>query len=89
MYQTTDGGYIIAGYTSYVRVGNTDVYLLTTDAKGNEKWRKTYDRAVWGGTCFSIQQTGDGGYIIVGMTWSDDSNCGIHLIKTDENGDLE
>ena len=88
--QTTDGGYIIAGWTASYGAGGYDVYLIKTDAQGDTLWTRTY-----GGTdydySYSVQQTTDGGYIIAGFTGSyganPDSTSDIWLIKTDSLGD--
>ena len=83
--QTTDGGYIIAGYTIF---GATpDVYLIKTNESGDTLWTKTY-----GGTLIdygnSVQQTSDGGYIISGAAESFGAgNYDAYLIKTNESDD--
>jgi hypothetical protein len=62
--QTTDGGYIVAGWIG-VGIDNEDAYFLKTDSSGNIEW----DNRFGGAACeqfFSVQQTKDGGYIATG-----------------------
>lgn len=67
--QTMDGGYIVTGSTHSFRTGESNIWIIKTDAEGNEKWNK-----IIGGTEAdrgnSIQLTSDGGYVIVGYTKS-------------------
>ncbi len=79
--QTTDGGYIISGYSyssangdvSGTNHGGYDYWIVKLDALGNIVWNK-----LLGGSnddyVSSIQQTTDGGYIISG--YSDSSANG-------------
>jgi len=67
--QTSDGGYIVAGYTNSYTYGNNDIAIYKLNSSGNKVWFKHY-----GGTeddgAKSIQQTSDGGYIVAGYTES-------------------
>lgn len=85
--QTSDGGYIITGYTYSFGTGAPvvdDVYLVKTDASGDTIWTRTY-----GGGNYdeghSVQQTTDGGYIIAGSTGG--VNKDVSLVKTNAQGD--
>lgn len=80
--QTSDGGYIITGYTSSYGNGY-QVYLVKTNAIGDTIWTKAHGTAnyEWG---FCVDQTNDGGYIIVGDEWS---SYKAYLVKTDSLGD--
>lgn len=86
--QTSDGGYIVTGYTQSFGAGGTDVYLIKTNSNGDTIWTRTF-----GGSDNdqgrSVQQTSDGGYIVVGWRWvSSSQDEDVYLIKTDANGNF-
>ena len=84
--QTTDGGYAIAGYTSGIGGFNQDVYLVKTSASGDTVWTRRYGGAEdEAGLC--VDQTVDGGYVIVGSHISGSDGQNVYLLKTDASGD--
>ncbi len=79
---TTDGGYIITGYTNSFGAGDNDVYLIKTDSIGDTLWTKTFGSVNYD-IGYSVRQTSDGGFILVG-TYNLVYFC---LIKTNSIGD--
>jgi hypothetical protein len=83
--QTSDGGYIVAGYTGSFGNG-TQVYLIKANASGDTLWTRHYWRGSGSECGRSVQQTLDGGYIIGG--WIDYyGTYQAYLIKTNASGD--
>jgi hypothetical protein len=83
---TSDGGFVLAGYTENISTGLADAWLIKTDSEGNEIWKKTFGRE-GDDRIHSVQQTADGGYIFAGYTdsfgWGDKD---FWVVKTDETG---
>ena len=40
--QTSEGGYIVAGFTNSSGQGSYDALVIKTDSNGNLQWNKTY-----------------------------------------------
>jgi hypothetical protein len=84
--QTSDNGYIVAGYTDSFGAGNADIWLLKLDSSGIVQWQKTYG-GIADDYAFSVQQTSDNGYIVAGSTYSFGAgNDDIWLLKLDSSG---
>jgi hypothetical protein len=85
--ETTDGGIVIAGWTSSFGVAHYDLYLIKTDSEGDTVWTRTYggasvDCGYW------VDETVDGGIIIAGYTGSVGAGMNdVYLVKTDSGGD--
>jgi len=99
--QTSDGGFIVAGYTFSNdgdvsgNHGGLDFWIVKLNSSGRIEWQKclggsSYDWA------FSIQQTSDGGYIVAGYSKSNDGDVSGHrgfledfwVVRLDSSGDI-
>jgi hypothetical protein len=85
--ETSDKGFIMAGYTNSFGAGGYDAYLVKTDSFGVIQWTHTYGGSDWDfANC--VAQTNDGGYIICGSTYSyGKGDEDYYLIKTNSAGD--
>jgi len=85
--QTSDFGYILAGFTRSFRTSSYDGWLVKTDINGSELWNRTFG---WSGSDVfrSVIQISDGGYIVSGEAnfFSDDDYQVVWLVRTDSNG---
>jgi len=87
--QTSDGGYVIAGFTESFGAGETDVYVVKLDANGNLQWTKTIGGKGWDAG-LSLIQTSDGGYAIAGYTTSFGAgDYDVYVVKLDAKGNLQ
>ncbi|MCK7590765.1 T9SS type A sorting domain-containing protein [Subsaxibacter sp. CAU 1640] len=75
--QTTDGGYIVAGYSLSGggevngNNGGRDIWVVKLDANGTIVWENNYGGSAHD-EAHNIEQTTDGGYILIGSSNSDD-----------------
>jgi hypothetical protein len=95
MEPTTDGGFIVTGFSNQDVVwppDSNDVVLLKTDGSGLVSWCKVYDSGK-DDLGYSVQQTSDGGYIVGGfhdaVPISLALNTYLLLIKTDQAGVIQ
>jgi hypothetical protein len=100
--QTSDGGYILGGYSDSQANGDktqtsrgfNDYWIVKTDSLGNKIWDKRYGGAN-DDLLNALNQTADGGYILAGYSGSGISgdktqaNRGYHdywIVRTDSIG---
>jgi hypothetical protein len=102
--QTTDGGFIVAGYSTSsangdvtaTNHGNNDYWILKLDATGNISWNKLLG-GVSDEQASDIQQTVDGGYVVAGYSQSSANgdvtgvshgNSDYWIVKLDATGNI-
>jgi len=98
--QTADGGYIMVGQTFSNdgdvsgNHGSYDVWAVKLDDMGNLTWQKALGGANID-VANAVQQTSDGGYIMVGLTFSNDGDVSgnhgqsdVWVVKLDDLGNL-
>jgi len=80
--ETKDGGYIVSANTFSFGAGESDIWLIKTNSFGDTIWTKTIGGTDQDGASL-IQETSDGGFIIIGGTNSFGAGNGdIWMIKT-------
>jgi len=85
--QTTDNGYILAGVSDGFS-SSDDILLVKTDSFGDTLWTKILGSPVTSEAAFSVKQTYDGGYVLVGGYLNGGYND-VYLLKTNSNGNLQ
>lgn len=84
---TSDGGFIIAGYTESMGAGFEDGYLVKTDAAGNVLWERTYGN-VAEDRFYAVTETADGGFAMAGVTGLGAPNWDAWIVRVDARGEL-
>lgn len=80
--QTSDGGYVFAGYTN--RAGDLDAWIIKTDANGKEKWKKVYERSTKE-RINTVKEVSNHVYLLAGDSESDGAgNIRAWLVKIRE-----
>jgi hypothetical protein len=84
---TSDGGFILTGFYDLSGPLGGDLWLVRTDSMGDTVWTRTlpapgHDAGYW------VEETEDGGYIVVGATSSFGAgNYDLWLLRFDARGD--
>lgn len=85
--ETSDGGYLLTGYTTSTGTGWSDLWLLKTNSVGDSMWSRTYGWS-YADEGFDLVETPDGGFLVVGilseLTYN---NYQFWIVKLNSNGD--
>jgi Tol biopolymer transport system component len=89
---TSDGGYVLSAQTASFGAGGTDVYLVKTDAQGNEEWSQTYGSELDEEGCCAAELP-EGGFLVVGVRLHQGGDYlamdpDLYLVRTDEQGNV-
>jgi hypothetical protein len=88
--QSSDGGYAVAGYTESFGAGDADFYVVKLDSSGNVIWTKTIGGSNYEDFAWSIIQSSDGGYAVVGETYSFGvGGSDFYVVKLDSSGNVQ
>jgi hypothetical protein len=89
MVQTTDGGFLIAGYAEPYGEQRSDFFVVRTDEEGDTVWTRAYgdthDERAYG-----VCRTRDGGYVLIGtiQPFYRSESASIYLIKINDAGGI-
>jgi hypothetical protein len=90
--QSTDGGYVVAGY-AYAPSCSYNPFVVKLSSTGQIQWQHLFtDPTSQYGATYSVQQTTDGGYVVVGELFyyvsSSYTDAEILVFRLDSTGTL-
>ena len=98
--QVSDGGYIFVGYTKSQdgdiseNHGQEDIWIVKLSESGEIEWERTFGGSSWD-NAYSVCETHDKGYIVVGFTFSDDGDvkekhesADYWVLRLNNNGEM-
>jgi hypothetical protein len=83
--ETTDGGFVMAGGSSFPEKGNYDIYIIKTDTEGDTVWTRKYGGSIYD-AAYSILKSNDGN-LFVGSSSAITGDMKHRILKLDNNGD--
>ena len=90
VFETDDGGYIIAASSSSFGASIKSMCLIKTDYDGYLEWVQLYNAGPnRTNEVFGLDKTEDNGYILLGVTKYSDTNYDYYIVKTDQTGEEE
>jgi hypothetical protein len=85
--ETSDGDFIILGWTESYGLGQTDFYVIKTDSNGDSLWTRTYGSGgIDEARSFILKD--DNGFIIVGKTFVPVTWADMYVVNADSSGDV-
>jgi predicted secreted protein len=88
--QTSDGGYLVSGYTRSFGSGGYDLWIIKLLSNGTIQWQKTYGGSLDDGSAGGLEQLPDGGFIVGG--WTDSFGVGggtdIWILRLFADGEI-
>ncbi len=83
-----DSSLFITGNTVDTLKGRSQIFLMSTDLMGNVNWVKLYGDSIESEYSYSLKETIDDGFIMIGHSYDLDSttNSHVYIVKTDGFG---
>ncbi|MEW5924956.1 MAG: hypothetical protein AB1746_13310, partial [Candidatus Zixiibacteriota bacterium] len=89
--ETSDDGYVIAGYTGSTAHGDRDIYIVKLNQDGSFAWEKTYGVQDCEDEARGISETADGGLIVSGYGSGQfgAETANFYVMKLDASGNMQ
>lgn len=82
---SSDGGFVIVGYSQSFTAGDNQAYIVKLDSKGKQTWESNFGGAQ-DDYANAVTPTSDGGYVLCGRTRSFSTSQDIFLVKVNASG---